>query len=164
RNLEFRSYGRQLRSAGVEVRDSDIRAKSASVNFRDVRLDQPLIISDRPINFFTIAEVTLEVETRSGQSAYGHGQSVLSVPWAWPNSVLTVQKRDEALRSLVHHFVRSALDSPTADPITTWRHLTADLDQLLHDTTAPEGDPVPRLAGLQIGRASCRERCWGWES
>lgn len=145
------------------MRGSDIRAKSASVNFREVRLDQPLIISDRPINFFTIAEVTLEVETRSGRSAHGHGQSVLSVPWAWPNSVLTVQKRDEALRSLVHHFVRSALDSPTADPITTWRHLTADLDRLLHDTTAPEGDPVPRLAGLlSLGAVdSALHDAWG---
>lgn len=130
------------------MHDTDIRARDAVVAFREVRLARPFVISGRPIDFFTIAEVTLDVETRHGRRARGHGQSVLSVPWAWPHGDLPVPARDEVLRTLVRRYVEAALEAPCADPVETWRRLTADLDGVLATAAGPGAEAVPRLAGL----------------
>lgn len=130
------------------MRDTDVRPRDASVTFREVRLAQPFVISGRPIDSFTVAEVTLEVETPLGLRASGHGQSVLSVPWAWPHSTLSVAERDDVLRALVRRYAEAALTAPCADPVQTWRLLTDDLDGVLGAATGRPGETVPRLAGL----------------
>lgn len=130
------------------MRPTDIRARDASVVFREVRLAQPFVISGRPIDVFTVAEVTLEVETRDGRRAHGHGQSVLSVPWAWPHGPAPVTERDRVLRDLVRRYAEEALHAPAADPVETWRLLTDGLDGVLATAAGPTGGAVPRLAGL----------------
>jgi L-alanine-DL-glutamate epimerase-like enolase superfamily enzyme len=125
---------------------TDIRVTDTAVGFRDVALDPPLTLSGGSIARFTVAEVDVEVVSRDGRSARGHGESVLSVPWAWPRSGLSVDDRDAVLRRLVERYARDASALAAADPIAMWRRLVAGIEAVLD--SAAGNERVPKLAGL----------------
>lgn len=121
-------------------RDTDIRVTDASVVFRPVELEHPFTISGRVISWFTMAEVTVDVVSRSNRRASGTGATILSVPWAWPTGVRDIADRDRMLRALTERLAAAAVGRELTDPIQLWRALEEDL---------PDGpDSPPRLAQL----------------
>ena len=117
--------------------DTDIVVREASVAFHRVQLDHPFTISGRTISWFTLARTDVTVTDRRGRAARGYGASILSVPWAWPDSIVDVERRDAAMRELTEQFAAQVPDATPADPIAIWCRL--------HDRV-PE--TMPRLAAL----------------
>lgn len=132
-----------------QARASDIRAVNARVEFIDVALDPPFVISGRPMTHFTAAVVHLDVQARDGSTATGLGASMLSVPWAWPRPDPDIEARDHVLRGLVHTFADQVLDGVGGDPFDIWRPIYDRLDETLVLAARSAGSPpIPRLAGL----------------
>ena len=129
---------------------TDVTVAATAVRFRTVRLDHPFVISGRPIDAFTVAEVDATVTGAGGRPVTGTGATVLSVPWAWPESTLDPAGRDAVLRALTEELAAAAVGLGPADPVELWRHLEAGLAARLR---ARAGRPtVPRLAGhLALG-------------
>ncbi|RCS60068.1 enolase C-terminal domain-like protein [Microbacterium sp. JB110] len=125
---------------------TDILVTDVHVRFREVDLQAALTISGGTISRFTVAEVVVKVHDQAGTRAAGYGETVLSVPWAWPRSELTVDARDGVLRALVDTYSQRALALEAADPIAMWRCLVADLDEVR--SAAVHGEDVPRLGVL----------------
>lgn len=123
---------------------TDVRPLSASVDFRDVELDPPFVISGRAITHITVARVQVEVVDRGGARATGTGTSVLSVPWSWPGNAAEFAHRDGVMRALVREFAGQALRSGFGDPFETWQPLYRGLEGTLGRVDAG----APLLAGL----------------
>ncbi|MGC0251283.1 enolase C-terminal domain-like protein [Pseudactinotalea sp. Z1748] len=137
-----------------QARASDVRPVDFRVEFVDVALDPPFVISGRPMTHFTAAAVHLDVQTRDGRAATGLGASMLSVPWAWPSRGAEVpgpdiEARDDVLRGLVHTFADQVLAGVGGDPFDIWRPIYHRLDETLTLAARSAGSPpIPRLAGL----------------
>jgi L-alanine-DL-glutamate epimerase-like enolase superfamily enzyme len=132
------------------MRDSDIRVVGAATEFADVTLENAFNIAGGAISGFSVAYVTVDVVDRRGRRSRGRGASVLSVPWSWPNSRLSLNERDTRLREIVIDLAESAPDLDCGDPFQLWRLLSARLEDLLQDTS--EAEVVPALAGdLALG-------------
>ncbi len=143
---------------------TDIRVLDTAIAYRDVQLASPLTISGGSITHFTVAEVDVAVVNRSGERATGHGESVLSVPWAWPGSDLSVAERDAVLRELVHGYAQRATKLEPADPIAMWGHLAAGTEALLRAALrASMQKRVPKLgAALALGAVdNALHDAWG---
>ncbi|QOR71135.1 mandelate racemase/muconate lactonizing enzyme family protein [Ruania alkalisoli] len=129
-----------------------------------MKLQTPLTISGGAITHFTVAEVDVEVVNRSGVRGTGHGESVLSVPWAWPGSALSVEERDAVLRELVRGYAQRATALGHADPIAMWHHLVADIEDVLRAALpASTRERVPKLGGyLALGAVdNALHDAWG---
>jgi len=78
---------------------SDIRVRSMEARFSPAVLRTPLKFGSGMVTDITLAEVTAEVENRSGRTARGRGAILLSDLWAWPGK-LAHATRDTAMRRL----------------------------------------------------------------
>jgi len=133
------------------MRESDIRIVDADVDFREVKLDHPLVISGGAIDWFTVAVVRVSAVDRRGRRATGRGASVLSIPWSWPHSSLSVEARDAVLRDVTTAIAQRLPDIEAADPIRLWQELSAQLPALCASATT---DEIPHLAAaLALGAA-----------
>lgn len=134
----------------MTVHATDVTVVAAAVRFRTVTLDHPFVISGRPIDAFTVAEVDATVTDTRGRTATGTGATVLSVPWAWPESGLDPAGRDAALRALTEEIAAAAVGLGPGDPLELWHELDAGLADRLRPTG--ERPAVPPLAGqLALG-------------
>ncbi|SEE86758.1 enolase C-terminal domain-like protein [Ruania alba] len=142
---------------------TDIRVLDATVAYRDVKLESPLTISGGSITHFTVAEVDVEVVNRSGARGTGHGESVLSVPWAWPGSALSVGERDAVLRGFVRHYAQHAARLDPADPIAIWGHLATSTEDSRAALQAVAHERVPELGiALALGAVdNALHDAWG---
>lgn len=130
--------------------DTDVEVLDARVAFTQTDLAHPFVISGRTIAWFTVAVVEVDVRNRAGGTATGRGASVLSVPWAWPRSALTVEQRDAVLRDLTRRLADGACGRPPADPIRRWLDAHEAVGDAAADIAAAAGlgEPVPPLAAL----------------
>ena len=128
----------------------DIRVIGAEADFEDIELDPPFVISGRPMTHLTAATIRLTVRTREGRPGHGWGAGILSVPWSWPRSTLSLDERDRIMRDLVRALAARLVElAGTGDPFTLWRPLEAELPAVL-ETAARRlrVDAIPPLAGL----------------
>lgn len=100
---------------------TNIVAEAAKVSFGRMNLATPLTISERLIDWCTLARVSVSVRNRAGRPATGCGLSVLSVPWSWPE--VEFDAGDGAMRALVREAADGVLDLPAGDPIQLWTAL-----------------------------------------
>jgi L-alanine-DL-glutamate epimerase-like enolase superfamily enzyme len=132
------------------MRDSDVRVLDATAEFREVRLDSAFNLAGASIAGFTVAYVTVEVVDRRGRRSRGRGASVLSVPWSWPRSALSVSARDSCLRRLVESLAARSTECEPGDPLVLWRQLHPLTEG--RRAEAVDGEPVPALAAtLALG-------------
>jgi L-alanine-DL-glutamate epimerase-like enolase superfamily enzyme len=131
-------------------RRSDIEVLDARATFVQVDLDHPFVISGRTIDWFTLAVVEVDVRNRLGVVASGRGASILSVPWAWPRSVMSVESRDLILRDLTYRFAEHVCGLPPTDPVQHWLDARAGLMETAAKASAaaPESESIPPLAAL----------------
>jgi L-alanine-DL-glutamate epimerase-like enolase superfamily enzyme len=142
------------------MRESDIRIVDADLDFREVKLDHPLVISGGAIDWFTVAVVQVSAVDRRGRRATGRGASVLSIPWSWPISSLSVEARDTVLRDLTAAIAHQLPGLEPADPIRVWQELSAALPALCASTGTAD---IPHLAAaLALGAVdnACHD-VWG---
>lgn len=128
------------------MHDTDIRVVEADVSFPEVGLNPPLTLSGGAITWFTVAQVRVTGQSAAGGRATGYGESILSVPWSWPSSTMTIEQRDTAMRDAVIASARGVSRKAFADPITLWRCAASQLDRR-HETVA-SGMRMPRLSAL----------------
>lgn len=138
--------------ASVQCRElpGDIRVVDAEASFTDIPLTPPFVISGRPMAHLTSAKVHVAVKTRAGTSGHGSGAGILSVPWSWPRSSLSLDERDQLLRELVRTLAARLVElQGVGDPFTLWRPLEAELGAVLEATAQRAGfEEIPPLAGL----------------
>lgn len=129
---------------------ADIRVIGAEADFEDIELEPPFVISGRPMTHLTSATVRLTVRTREGRPGHGSGTGILSVPWSWPRSPLSLDERDRIMRDLVRTLAARLVELGGAgDPFTLWRPLESELPAVLDDAARHlRIDAVPPLAGL----------------
>lgn len=141
-----------MTSAPLRPREQpgDIRVLEAEADFEDIALDPPFVISGRPMTHLTFATVRLAVRTREGRPGRGSGGGILSVPWSWPRSPLSLEERDRIMRELVGMLAARLVElGGTGDPFTLWRPLEAELPGILdHAARRLRIDAIPLLAGL----------------
>lgn len=126
------------------MRTSDIKVLESEVSFESVDLRPPLVFSNRAVESFTLARVRVVVADRRGRSVDGTGATVLSVPWSWPHSSLTLADRDTVLRALCGTLTEALPRLLASDPI----RLCCELTECLPEVARRPGEPIPQLAAL----------------
>lgn len=122
----------------------------SEVGVEDIELDPPFVISGRPMTHLSSATIRLTVRTREGRQGHGCGAGILSVPWSWPRSPLSLDERDRIMRELVRTLAARLVEfGGTGDPFTLWRPLEAELPAVLDEAARHlRIDAIPPLAGL----------------
>jgi L-alanine-DL-glutamate epimerase-like enolase superfamily enzyme len=85
----------QLRSAAPAVdKRTDIRVTAAELYLLPVRTRVPLKFGPETLTSVSCARVRVEVRDRAGRTAFGWGETPLSVQWAWPAKLSTAERYD----------------------------------------------------------------------
>jgi L-alanine-DL-glutamate epimerase-like enolase superfamily enzyme len=86
---------------------SDIKVAGASLFFLPIQTRVPLKFGSETLTSVTCARVRLRVRNDAGESAYGWGETPLSVQWVWPGK-LSYEMRHKAMQAfcieLTHHW------------------------------------------------------------
>ena len=76
------------------MKTSDVKIREVEIEFIPVSLRLPLKFGAETITSVTCARVKMSVENKLGNTAYGYGETPLSVGWAWPSSSLSFLGRE----------------------------------------------------------------------
>ena len=71
------------------MKQSDVKIRQVEIEFIPVNLRLPLKFGAEVITSITCLRVKMSVENNSGNTAYGYGETPLSVGWAWPSPSLS---------------------------------------------------------------------------
>jgi L-alanine-DL-glutamate epimerase-like enolase superfamily enzyme len=77
----------------VELR-TDVRVISAELFLLPVRTRMPLKFGPETLTSVTCARVRIQVRDRTGRTAFGWGETPLSVQWAWPAKLSAAERYD----------------------------------------------------------------------
>jgi L-alanine-DL-glutamate epimerase-like enolase superfamily enzyme len=90
---------RQNRAAAqVAEKRTDVRVVGASLYLLPVQTRVPLKFGPETLTSVTCARVSLEVCDRDGRTAQGWGETPLSVQWAWPSPLSSIERHDAMVR------------------------------------------------------------------
>lgn len=89
----------------MEFHDKSVRVREARLYFLPIRTRTPYKFGNQSLDQVTCARVALTVETESGRSATGWGETPLSVPWAWPGG--DFGERFTAMKALCQSFAKA---------------------------------------------------------
>jgi L-alanine-DL-glutamate epimerase-like enolase superfamily enzyme len=128
---------------------SEVSVERLDLTFRDVLFERPLRLSSGPVDGYTLVLADASVVDRVGQRSAGLGAGVLSIPWAWPTSDLSVQKRDAVLRATARLAANWLPDVGRGDPLWIYDRMVEALPTITSQAAALEGvgASVPALAG-----------------
>ena len=76
------------------MKTSDVKIREVEIEFIPVSLRLPLKFGAETITSVTCARVKMSVENKLGNTAYGYGETPLSVGWAWPSLSLSFLDRE----------------------------------------------------------------------
>ncbi len=88
---------------------TDIRPISAELYFLPVTTRIPLKFGPETLTSVICARVRVTIADRTGHTAYGWGETPLSVQWVWPSSQ-SYQSRSDALQTFCRMLVRAFPD------------------------------------------------------
>jgi L-alanine-DL-glutamate epimerase-like enolase superfamily enzyme len=131
------------------AKPTDIRVKGVRLYFLPVQTRVPLKFGAETLTYVTCARVEMRVEDRQGRSAFGWGETPLSVQWVWP-SALGYEERHAALKA----FCAGLAD--IWSNFEVWGHpmeighafLEDPLRESLEQLNAQRQVPMPLLAAL----------------
>ncbi len=90
---------RQIESStAITKQRTDVRVIGAELYLLPVRTRVPLKFGQETLTSVTCARVRLEVRDRAGRTAYGWGETPLSVQWAWPSALSSAERHDCMVR------------------------------------------------------------------
>ena len=75
-------------------KSTDVRVTGADLFLLPVQTRVPLKFGPETLTSVTCARVRLQVTDRNGRSAYGWGETPLSVQWAWPGTLKYADRHD----------------------------------------------------------------------
>ena len=131
---------------------TDIRPAHTSLYFLPVETRVPLKFGPETLTSVTCARVRMQVESPSGQTAEGWGETPLSVQWVWP-SKLSYQERHLVLKeiSVLLAEAWSKFDH-TGHPLEIGhafqKQVLPGLLELVNARRRPHTEPAPWLAAL----------------
>ena len=79
------------------MKQSDVKIRQVEIEFIPVNLRLPLKFGAEVITSITCLRVKMSVENNSGNTAYGYGETPLSVGWAWPSPSLSFLERENKM-------------------------------------------------------------------
>ena len=132
-------------------RPTDIQARGVRLFFLPVETRVPLKFGTETLTYVTCARVRLRIEGAAGATAYGWGETPLSVQWVWP-SALPYETRHEALKTFCQRLAGAwaAFDTP-GHPVEIGHAFQQDILPKLLDAFNAERageEPMPWLAAL----------------
>jgi L-alanine-DL-glutamate epimerase-like enolase superfamily enzyme len=131
-------------------KNTDIVVKAIELYFLPVETRVPLKFGTETLRTVTCARAKVTVETASGKTGIGWGETPLSVQWVWPSS-LAYSQRHQALKDFCVR-LRDAWvkDGGSGHPIELAQDFFESTLHQLQDQFNAErgGEPMPYLAGL----------------
>jgi L-alanine-DL-glutamate epimerase-like enolase superfamily enzyme len=130
---------------------TDIRINAVHLDSERIGYRSPIKFGGRVVTDAVLANVTVEVETRSGKRGSGFGSMPMGNVWAWPSSTVTVPQSLEAMLAFVNDFSKAvATYKEYGHPLDMTRDLAeqhaaiaAAIGQRMNLT-----EPMPKLAEL----------------
>ena len=131
------------------MKNTDVLIKDSSLHFIPVEMRVPLKFGAETTRFVTCARVRLDVESGSGRSAAGWGETPLSAAWAWPAS-LPYRQRHERMKGFCRRLNREWAGFGESGHPAEIGHafLQERLPGILREFNRESGVEMPRLAGL----------------
>jgi len=133
------------------AKSTDARVRGVALHYLPIQTRVPLKFGKETVTYVTCARACLRLESASGASAQGWGETPLSVTWVWPSS-LPYANRLAALQSLC---AQIASEWARFDTSGTALELGQDfisqvLPRLLslENARRPGLEPIPWLAAL----------------
>lgn len=133
------------------MKPTDIRLREATTSLERIQYRCPMKFGGRVVTDVTLLNLTLQVETRAGQQATGHGSMPLGNAWGWPSNLLSA---DQTLAAMTEMGVALAAlpltEQGFADPLEhcylLGQHYAAVADAITQHLALAE--PIPKLAQL----------------
>jgi L-alanine-DL-glutamate epimerase-like enolase superfamily enzyme len=130
---------------------TDIRILSVKTDTERIAYRSPIKFGGRVVTDAVLANVSLEVETKSGKRGGGFGSMPMGNVWAWPSNNVTPAQSLEAMLAFVQQFndvVGASRD--TGHPLDITRdlagHHSSIASEVCKKLNIPE--PMPKLAEL----------------
>jgi L-alanine-DL-glutamate epimerase-like enolase superfamily enzyme len=145
------NFGNQFTTIESMPKDTDVRPAAASLYFLPLELRLPLKFGVETVTSVTCARVRLKVTNGKGLSAFGWGETPLSVTWVWPSS-RPYEDRHQAMKDFSLRLAeRWTGFNCSGHPIEIGAAFLRDqLPNLLNEFNSQNGggDPMPWLAAL----------------
>jgi len=131
---------------------TDIRVCDVSFDYEDHLYRTPLKFGGVAVDRVTLLNVTMTVETATGQRASGFGSMPLGNVWAWPTRTLSYDQTLAEMKAMAPNLAQMVLDSKPGHPI----QIGFPIEQRLQAWTAARQaernlpEPVPYLATLVV--------------
>lgn len=137
----------------------DIRPTAATLYYLPIKTRMPLKFGPEITTEVTCARVRIDVQGENGKTAFGWGETPLSVQWVWPSS-LPYEERHSVLKAFCERLVEiwggGVLDKP-GHPMEVGHRFLDDILPGLHlkfNRELREGmEPMPWLAALVCASA-----------
>lgn len=130
---------------------TDICLKNVETSTQRIEYRVPMKFGGRVVTDVTLLDVSVDVETRDGRRARGHGSMPMGNAWAWPTQVTPNDQTLKAMVQLGEQLAAAAAAYPEAGhPLDITRDLAtgckAAADHVVDGLGVAE--PVPELAQL----------------
>jgi L-alanine-DL-glutamate epimerase-like enolase superfamily enzyme len=89
----------------MKTHDKSVRIKDVRLHFLPIGTRTPYKFGNQSLDQVTCVRVALSVETVSGKTSTGWGETPLSVPWAWPGG--NFDERFAAMKALCQRFAET---------------------------------------------------------
>lgn len=129
------------------MKNTDVCIKKVETEFLPIKMRLPLKFGSSVIESITCCRVKMTVENRDGATAYGYGETPLSVGWGWPSADLSFEYREEKMIEFCrriapmwltdeyndHMSIGNAFELPTDIPHLAALICSSAFDIALHD-------------------------------
>jgi L-alanine-DL-glutamate epimerase-like enolase superfamily enzyme len=132
------------------MRSTDNRVRDVAYVFEDYRYRTPIKFGGVALDRVTLLNVTMTVESRSGNLATGFGSMPLGNVWAWPTRALSYDQTLAAMKAAVVH-TAAAYGGHVAfgHPI----EITHAIEPAVLAFDPGLSEPIPKLATLVVASA-----------
>ena len=133
------------------VKSTDIRVRSAAVEFEPVPYRAPLKFGGRIVSSGWLMNVRLTVETRDGRISEGKGSMPCGNVWAWPSGVMNPEQTEQAMLEFARRLSLAITGhAEPGHPLEISEQLHGMLGNLAIEVPRSMGqsEPLPLLAQL----------------
>ncbi len=133
------------------AKPTDIRIQSVRTETERIAYRAPIKFGGRVVTDAVLANVTIEVETKSGRRGSGFGSMPMGNVWAWPSNMVTPAQSLAAMVAFVQQFSDAVgAFRETGHPLDITRALAEQHPSIAAEACQQLGllEPMPKLAEL----------------
>ncbi len=133
------------------TKPTDIRLTDIITSTKKIEYRTPIKFGGRVVNNVVLFNVRVEVTSRAGERAVGHGSMPIGNVWAWPSQVVSADQSLAAMVKLAKQMAVAARQCSSTDhPLEITHELAASHESLAADVQheANLGESIPKLAQL----------------